>query len=57
MVGGGDGAGGRLGVALLVAPVRSGVYYPGSFRSAGQQKLHHPVRIKASGVNPESNVR
>ena len=41
---------------LLVAPVRSGVYRPDSFSPAVQQKIDHTVRIKATGIDPESNV-
>lgn len=54
---GATSASGPRSSALLVTPVRSGVYHPDSFRSAGQQKIRHTLRIKATGINPESNVR
>src|SRR5580658_1497551 len=43
--------------ALLVTRVRSGVYHPGRFSPAVEQKIHHAVRIEAAGINPESDVR
>ena len=43
--------------ALLVTPVRSDVYHPDSFSPAVKQKIHHTLRIEATGINPEPNVR
>jgi hypothetical protein len=39
------------------AEVRSHVYHPGSVSPAVQQKVHHALRIEASGIYPEPNVR
>jgi hypothetical protein len=30
---------------------------PEGFSLAGQQKVHHALRIEATGINPESDVR
>ena len=42
--------------ALLVTPVRSGVYHPDSLSPAVQQKIDHTLRIEATGIDPQSNV-
>ena len=33
------------------------VHHPGSFSPAVQQKIHHTLRIKATGINQEPNAR
>jgi hypothetical protein len=48
---------GPLSSAVLVIPVRSGRYHPDSFSPAVWQKIHHALRIDATGINPEPNGR
>jgi hypothetical protein len=37
--------------------VGGGVCHPDSFSPAVQQKIHHTLRMKATGISPEPNAR
>jgi hypothetical protein len=53
----GERCGSWSGLPRVAGDGAGGVHHPGSFSPAVQQKIHHTLRIKATGINPEPNAR